>query len=122
LEVYPAHGDTEFQLPEATSGPDDQTVTGSWTSEVPPDLEDRELSEPKPMEIDTLAPPSEGPDRPMTGVLHQQGHPRGQGEVSGGPQAALCITHRLHKAVPLLQGSQDLGGVLVPTKGCAPQP
>jgi hypothetical protein len=122
-EICPAHGDTGSQLPEAASGPHDQTVMGSRTSEVPPDLEDRELPEPAPMEIDAPdPPPREGLDSPTTDVLHQRGPPRGQDEVPGGPQAALCGTHRLQEAMPLLPGSQDLGGVLIPIEGRAPQP
>jgi hypothetical protein len=72
-EVSPAHGDTRSRPPEATSGLHDQTVVGSWTSEVPLDLEDWELPEPAPIEIDAPdpPPPSEGPDHPTTGVLHQ---------------------------------------------------
>jgi hypothetical protein len=71
-EIYPAHGDTRSQPPEATSGLDDQTVTGSRTSEVPLDPEDRELPVPEPMEIDAPdTPPREGPNRPTTGVLHR---------------------------------------------------
>jgi hypothetical protein len=122
-EICPAHGDTGSQLPEAASGPHDQTVMGSRTSEVPPDLEDRELPEPAPMEIDAPdPPPREGLDSPTTDVLHQRGPPRGQDEVPGGPQAALCSPHRLQEAMPLLPGSQDLGGVLIPIEGRAPQP
>jgi hypothetical protein len=56
-EVGPAHGDTGSQPPEATLGPHDQTVVGFWTSEVPPDLEDWELPEPTPIEIDASDPP-----------------------------------------------------------------
>jgi hypothetical protein len=63
-EVYPADGDTMSQHPEATSGPVDQMVTGSWTSEVPLDPEDQELLVPEPMEIDTSDPPPPGGSKP----------------------------------------------------------
>jgi hypothetical protein len=39
-------GASGSQPPEVALGPHDQTVMGSQTSEVPPDLEDRELKEP----------------------------------------------------------------------------
>jgi hypothetical protein len=56
-EVIPAHGDTRPQPPETTSDPRGKVVTGARTPEVPPGLEDRELPEPEPMELDTPNPP-----------------------------------------------------------------
>jgi hypothetical protein len=71
------------QSPKAVTGPPDQTVTGSRTSELPPG--------------------AEGPDRPTSSVLHQRGPPRSQDEVPGGPQAALCSPHHLQEAICLHQ-------------------
>jgi hypothetical protein len=66
-KVFSAHETTGSQLPEVCSGPDDQAVTGSWTSEVPLDPEDRHPPAPEPMEIDA---PWEGPDSLAPSVLH----------------------------------------------------
>jgi hypothetical protein len=56
-EICPTHGDTRSQPPEAASGPNDQTVVGSRTLEVPSGPEDRELPVPAPMEVDAPDPP-----------------------------------------------------------------
>jgi hypothetical protein len=58
-------------------GPPDQGVTGSPGSELPPGAKGQGLPGPAPMEMDTPDPPPplEGPARPMSGVLHQQGPP-----------------------------------------------
>jgi hypothetical protein len=63
-EIWPSHGDAGSQPPEAALGPHDQTVVGSWTSEVLLNLEDRELPEPAPMEMDAPDPPP--PERVQT--------------------------------------------------------
>jgi hypothetical protein len=62
-DICPSHGDTGSRPPEAASGPHDQIVTGSQTSEVLSDPEDRELPEPAPMETDApdLPPGGSGP-------------------------------------------------------------
>jgi hypothetical protein len=59
-EICPAHDNIGSQPPEAASGPHDQTVVGSRTSEVPSNPEDQELPEPAPMEIDAPDPPPPG--------------------------------------------------------------